>query len=238
MTGTIAQDMFLLDCPGYEDYLDTFVTRSDIRFIRNVRFCRMLVELGYRSPTDIYTPEQFQQHKAAVQESLWPIKKSTIFFSDGMKSQDPVLIEMANRERPNAQKMISTIIFIKHRLKTGFEISGYIDYEQSLHQANLQEENCTDWAAIFGERLKLRPKTTDLSFFDWHKGLVLYNESDNYLVQHDVHYGLIFMHKGDHKKVCVDIDKPEYSKNCTRSMHFSERYGHVVFYDHVIRKKI
>uniref|UniRef100_A0A1I8NF09 Cilia- and flagella-associated protein 299 n=1 Tax=Musca domestica TaxID=7370 RepID=A0A1I8NF09_MUSDO len=99
--------MFLLDCPGYEDYLDTFVTRCDIRFIRNVRFCRMLVELGYRSPTDIYTPEQFQQHKAAVQESLWPIKKSTIFFSDGMKSQDPVLIEMANRERPNAQKMIS-----------------------------------------------------------------------------------------------------------------------------------
>lgn len=100
-------DMFLLDCPTYEDYLDTFITHNDIRFIRNVRFCRMLVELGYRSSGEIYTPQQFQQRKNAVLESLWPTKKSTIYFSDKLKSNDPVLKELATREKPNIQKNIS-----------------------------------------------------------------------------------------------------------------------------------
>lgn len=112
--GTIAQDMFLLDCPTYEDYLDTFITSNDKRFIRNTRFCRMLVDLGYRSTAEIYTPEEFLQHKAAVQESLWPIKKSTIIFSEGMRSTDPVLQEMAAREKPNIQKMIA-VRYLKYR---------------------------------------------------------------------------------------------------------------------------
>lgn len=123
-------------------------------------------------------------------------------------------------------------------MKTGFEVSGYIDFEHSLHETNLQIEGCIDWAGVFSERIKLKPRPSDLSYLDWHKGIVFYNDSDNYLVVHNVEYGLIFMHKGDHKKVCVDISKELYSNNCSRSMHFSERYGHVVFYDHVVRKKI
>ena len=99
--------MFLLDCPTYEDYLDTYITRNDIRFIRNVRFCRMLVELGYRSTAELYTPEQFEKHKSAVLESLWPTKKSTIYFSDKLKIADPVLIELALREKANIQKNVS-----------------------------------------------------------------------------------------------------------------------------------
>ena len=103
----LSHDMFLLDCPTYEDYLDTYITRNDIRFIRNVRFCRMLVELGYRSTAELYTPEQFEKHKSAVLESLWPTKKSTIYFSDKLKAADPVLIELALREKANIQKNVS-----------------------------------------------------------------------------------------------------------------------------------
>ncbi|CAD6999248.1 uncharacterized protein C4orf22 homolog [Ceratitis capitata] len=235
---SVQQDMFLLDCPTYEDYLDTFITRHDIHFLRNIRFCRMLVELGYRSASEIYTPEQYEKRKAAVQESLWPTKKSAMLFSENMESDDPVLIELARREQPNTQKIISTIIFLKHRLKSGFEVSGYIDFEHSLKQANLMIEGCTDWLAVFQERVLLRPKPTDLSFYDWHKGTVHYNHSENYVVIHDVENGLIFMHRGDHKKICVDILRELYTNNCTREMHFSEKYGHVVFYDHIIRKKI
>lgn len=102
-------DLFLLDCPTYDDYLDTFITRSDIRYVRNVRFCRMLVELGYRSSTEIYTPEQFEAHKLAAYETLWPTIKATVFFSEGTKTKDPVLLQLAQRERPNVQKMISVI---------------------------------------------------------------------------------------------------------------------------------
>ncbi|XP_065357851.1 cilia- and flagella-associated protein 299 [Calliphora vicina] len=234
----LAHDMFLLDCPTYEDYLDTFITRNDIRYIRNIRFSRMLVELGYRSAAEIYTPSQFEQRKAAVLESLWPTKKSTIYFSDKLKSTDPVLRELAIREKPNIQKNISTIFFVKHRLKSGFEVSGYIDYENSLRRANLHQEGHTNWSAIFKNQAPIIPKPTHLSFFDWHKGIVNYNDSENYAVVHDVEYGLMFMHKGDHKKICVDVSRELYSKNCTRSMAFSEKYGHVIFYDHVIRKKI
>lgn len=100
-------DLFLLDCPTYDDYLDTFVTRNDIRYVRNVRLCRMLVELGYRSSTEIYTPEQFEAHKVAAHESLWPTIKATVFFSENIKPKDPVLQQLAQRERPNMQKMIS-----------------------------------------------------------------------------------------------------------------------------------
>lgn len=99
-------------------------------------------------------------------------------------------------------------------------------------------KECTNWSGIFEERIRLTPKPHDLSYFDWHKGIVHYNDSENYTVVHDVDYGLMFMHKGDHKKICVDISRELYRKNCTRSMIFSEKYGHVVFYDHVIRKKI
>ncbi|KAM7352193.1 cilia- and flagella-associated protein 299 [Cochliomyia hominivorax] len=233
----LAHDMFLLDCPTYEDYLDTFITRNDIRYIRNVRFCRMLVELGYRSSSEIYTPEQFKQRKNAVLESLWPTKKSTIYFSDKLTSSDAVLRELAVREKPNIQKNISTIIYIKYRLKSGFEVSSYIDYEHSLRQANLHIGH-HNWSGIFGKEEPLIPKPTDLSFFDWHKGIINCNNSENYAVVHDVENGLIFMHKGDHKKICVDVTRELYKKNCTRSMMYSEKYGYVVFYDHVIRKKI
>lgn len=102
-------DLFLLDCPTYDDYLDTFVTRNDIRYVRNVRLCRMLVELGYRSSTEIYTPEQFEAHKVAAHESLWPTIKATVFFSENIKPKDPVLQQLAQRERPNMQKMLSVI---------------------------------------------------------------------------------------------------------------------------------
>lgn len=127
---------------------------------------------------------------------------------------------------------------MKYRLPSGFEISGYIDYESSLRRAATKSKNATDWQGIFEERVMLKPRPHHLSYYDWHKGHVCYNNSDNYMVLHDVEYGLIFMHRGDHKKVCVDISKDLYSKNCTRAMHFSEKYGYVVFYDHVVRKKI
>lgn len=127
---------------------------------------------------------------------------------------------------------------MKHRLKSGFEVSAYIDYDYSLRRANLKLEGHLNWSAIFEKQAPIIPKPTHLSYYDWHKGLVYYNDSDNYAVIHDVENGLIFMHKGDHKKICIDVTRELYKKNCTRSMIFSEKYGYVIFYDHVIRKKI
>lgn len=111
------QDVFLLDCPKYEDYLDTFITRNDLRYLRNIRFSRMLVELGYRSTNEIYSPEQYQIRKAAAQEAMFPTKKSLILFHVGAKITDPVLYELAQRESTNYQKILSVkIISLNHLL--------------------------------------------------------------------------------------------------------------------------
>ncbi|XP_055857514.1 cilia- and flagella-associated protein 299-like [Episyrphus balteatus] len=231
------QDVFLLDCDTYEDYLDIYITRNDLRFLRNIRFSRMLVELGYRSTTEIYTPEQFNIRKAAAYEAMFPIKKSLILFHDGIQITDPVLHELAEREKSNYQKILSTIIFLRHRQKSGFEISGYIDFENSLRKSNLKTDDSTDWKAVFMMRSLLRPKPTDLSFHNSRTNTTFNNESDNYAIINDHDHGLIFMHKGDRKKIFVNQDKGSGHANATRTMVFSPKYGHVILYDHIIRKK-
>ena len=134
---------------------------------------------------------------------------------------------------------MQTIIFLTHRFKSGFERSAYIDFEDSLRVANdPQNKHGTDWAGVFSERCMLLPKPWDLSYFDWHTKQIRYNHTDNYIVMNDHERGLIFMHKGDHKHICVDKSVAEFSKNCTRSMYYSKRYGYVTFLDHIIRKKI
>lgn len=55
-----------------------------------------------------------------------------------------------------------TIIFVRHHTKSGFEISGYIDFEHSLRRSNSREEGAVDWHLIFMEKKRLWPQQTDL----------------------------------------------------------------------------
>lgn len=54
---------------------------------------------------------------------------------------------------------------MRHRQSNGVEISGFIDYEESLRMTILEfEEGATDWYEIFKETKLIRPKKEDLGY--------------------------------------------------------------------------
>lgn len=228
----------LLQLSNYEEYIDTYLLSDDIRYIRNIMYARMLVELGYRSMREIYTQQRFEANKSAAFEAMFPATKSTIIYSDKCTSSDPVLVELKTREKANFQRVLATIIFISKRLKSGFDVSGYIDFQQSLKKCNLMAEDYLDWAAIFAEKQTITPQPSDLSFFNWRSGQVHQNDTENFNVINDPTYGLMFMHKGDRKMICVDPMQDKFGLNAKRTMVHSDCFGHVIFYDHIIRRKI
>lgn len=228
----------LLQLANYEEYIDTYLLSDDIRYIRNIMYARMLVELGYRSMREIYSQQKFEINKKAAYEIMFPSIKTPIIYSDMCTSYDPVLVELKIRERANFQRVIASIIFISKRLKSGFDVSGYIDYQQSLKKCNLMIEDYLDWAAIFDEKQTVTPQPSDLSFYNWRSSQVIQNDSENFAVINDPSFGLLFMHKGDRKFICVDPMQTRFQMNAKRTMVHSEKYGHVIFYDHIIRRKI
>lgn len=67
-----------------------------------------------------------------------------------------------------------TIIFLRHYTKTGFEISGYIDYAEKLVT--------DDWTDFFKGNKRLWPQTNDLGYYHWRVGKSTCNDTSNYKV--------------------------------------------------------
>jgi len=123
------------------------------------------------------------------------------------------------------------------RSKKGLEVSGFIDLEQSFRDSRFKSSlQYANWPAIFAEKAKLMPKPNHLSFFDWKKNKVLYNDSGNFKVISEGAHSLLMMHRGDHKIMCVNAGcHCAYKKNAQRSIYSSNIYGQCIFFDHVIR---
>lgn len=123
------------------------------------------------------------------------------------------------------------------RQTSGFDISGYIDYSASLRSYNLDLRGSTNWKRVFDGTEKLRPKSTDLSFYDWQKKFFAYNDSENY---HTCQIGqaLSFTHKGDHKIIQPDIKPGQNFGNVKRTTIDFSNLGSLVLYDHIVRKKV
>lgn len=234
-------DMFdeqrLLDYATYDDYLDSFVTRTDLCYMRSTYYGRQLAELGYRSTTGTHSKAQFYARKAAVQEALFPTRKAHAMLSAGIKTTDSFLQELALRERSNRLRMLSTIIYVSHHTATGYEISGYIDFEQSMRQARQNREGAADWYGIFNGTRRLWPSTGDLGYFHWRTGRSVMNNTDNYKPISDPIGGLCFICRHDRKLIRVDPTLEVPGSNTTRTVVQSERYEHVVLYDHLMRLK-
>lgn len=119
------------------------------------------------------------------------------------------------------------------RKRDGFDIAGYIDFEQSLRECTLKVADYTDWPAVFEGRKLLKPKPTDLSFYDWHKGVIVHTDSANW---QSVLYlkDLKFMNKSDLKIVPVTTRPCKYDANVARSVLKSKLYESIVLYDHIL----
>ncbi|KAH8314107.1 hypothetical protein KR067_010531, partial [Drosophila pandora] len=214
---------------AYEKYLDSFVRIEDKRYLPNGRVMRKLAPLRAMVGTIVLSPSQFR-HK-----HMRPLGTS-FFFSEHNMTIDPLISAIAEREKLNTTKTVSTIIFVSTRDSRGFSVSGYIDLEQSLRRFKVGEFKCHPWSDIFAGRRRLEPNNQDLSFVTWKNAYVYYNESDNYRILPDAARGLCFLFKGDGSLLPIEKFITEEHPSC--SFYESEKHGFCAVYDHRIRRKI
>ncbi|KAH8249300.1 hypothetical protein KR032_008386, partial [Drosophila birchii] len=233
-------DFSVLEFDNYNDYILSFGTVQDNRYLANRDTTKIIVQLGYRTTKIPYTHEEYLKRVEIAQEAIRPKTNLIGLFSDGLAptNTDPVLLGFKAREMFNRNKIISTIVFTSYVNNDGSEISGYIDLDQSWRNCILETMRHTDWRGVFAGRCRLKPMSHNLSYANPRYNMVKYTDSDNFLVVHHHHFGLMFMHRGDHKMITVGGQVNMYTGNAKRSMVYSPKYGYVVFYDHVVRKKV
>ncbi|XP_017047507.1 cilia- and flagella-associated protein 299 [Drosophila ficusphila] len=233
--------MSLIHFNDYKDYVDSFITLKDIRYVGSRQVQRKLIQnaCGKNCLGNILTKEQFLQRREKELSQLRPraIGGSQLY-GDFFTGNDEVLRQIAIREERLLQKQISTVIYLVMRSKKGLEISSFIDLEQSLREARFENSlNFLDWKGIFEGREKLLPSKEHLSFYDWYQNKVSYNNSENIRVRNETAHSLLLKHIGDHKMFCVNATCDcEYTKNVSRETYFSPTYGYVIFFDHIIRR--
>lgn len=241
----------------HEDYLDSMVGEDEHRYIRHVKSARKLGVLK-SNVAKVYTSDEFDKIKFQIAEELNPKVLSNPLYGKYFQGGDEVLQALADREHMNIIRRLSvidhipygipytisyhiisfhclqTIILLQFRQANGFDISGYVDFEQSLQHCTGRVHGYSDWQAIFQGRKLLKPKPTDLSFYDWHRKKCEYTDSANW--RSITYFGdLKFLHKGDLRIIPV-TDKPsKFQKNVVRTLVRSKNYGTVILYDHYVR---
>ncbi|XP_044251152.1 cilia- and flagella-associated protein 299 [Drosophila takahashii] len=233
--------MSLINFNKYQDYVDSFITIKDIRYLRNKKVERKLIQnaCGKNCLGSLLTRDQFHQRRAKELILLKPRGICGLkLFGDYLNNNDEVLQQFAIRERKLVDKQISTIVYLIMRSKNGLEISSFLDLEQSFRESRCEtSQSRVDWRGIFEGRVKLMPSRNHLSFFHWHHNRVSYNDSDNFRVANNRQHSLLLKHIGDHKMLCVNATCDcEYTKNVNRETYFSPTYGYVIFFDHIIRR--
>ncbi|KAL7740462.1 hypothetical protein ACLKA6_006994 [Drosophila palustris] len=229
-------DFTLLKYNTYAEYLRSFQSVKDKRYINDEDTINSLVKLGYTNTGRIYEEDEFKKCKDLTWELINPKIKLCLMSGHLVKGDDPALLALAERERPNLLKKLSTIIFLVVRLPSGFDVSSYKDFEHSLRLFDMNTRGATNWKGVFEGTHKLLPKPSDLSFFDTQKKYVTYNDSDNYHTL-SIGHSLLFLHKGDHKMIVPEL-KPSIQTTANRTMFLSPVLGTIILYDHVVRKPI
>ncbi|XP_057672118.1 cilia- and flagella-associated protein 299-like [Diorhabda carinulata] len=225
----IEADRRLLQFECYEDYLDSLTTNQDECYLQSIAVSRTIAELGYRSSGETLSKKQFERRLAAVLAYLFPPYKPYELSSDVLVGGDPLQMDLAHRERPNRVGILSTIIFLKYMTKSGFEVSGYIDYAEKLVKE--------DWKPFFQGKKRVVPKPIDLGYYHWKSGKVVCNDSLNYKVKQDPQKGLIFQNRFDRKTInpAPGVDPGD---NTMRKRVYTDLYELVIIFDHLVRQRI
>ncbi|XP_015110939.1 cilia- and flagella-associated protein 299-like [Diachasma alloeum] len=222
-------DKHLLKFSTYEEYLDSLVTQVDLDYLRNTETARLIAELGYKSTGETLDREAFHDRRNIVKDLLFPVWRPFTLDSELTNHRDPLIIELSLRERANRLGTLSTIIFVKIITKSGFEVSGYIDFAHRLRREN--------WKPFFEGRRKLRPGKSDLSYYHWKTKKLILNGTDNYEPVMDVKKGILLKNLKDLK--FVDLDpKTSPGVDTFRLRVESRDYQQVVLYDHVVRCRL
>ncbi|KAH8267409.1 hypothetical protein KR018_000592 [Drosophila ironensis] len=232
--------MSLIDYNTYEDYVDSFITLKDVRYIRNWEAQRNLIlnGCGFNTISGLLSRKQFEERR---EKQLLLLKPRSMFtdrlFCDHLSSRDRVLKEFALREEKLMNRQLSTVVYLQTiSPKKGMVVSSFIDLEQSMRESRFKTSvHYANWRGIFEGTSKLMPGKNDLSYL--FQGKVRYTNSDNFRVMNERAHSLLLIHLGDHKIICVNAGCDcVYTKNATRRMVISPVYGSVIFFDHIIRR--
>ncbi|XP_052125534.1 cilia- and flagella-associated protein 299-like [Frankliniella occidentalis] len=173
----LEQDRRLMKFNTYEDYLDSLVADQDVFYLRGAE-PRILAELGYRSTGDTLTRGQFHKRLRAVTTSLYPARNQYLEDNTGIVIADPVLRELARRERANRVGLLATIIHLQMTTPQGYEVSGYVDFADRLSRE--------DWVPYFQGRRVLEPNRSDLAFYHWRIDQGRCKSSPNFKVRRKI----------------------------------------------------
>lgn len=220
----------------YEDYLDEQVTERDLFYLCDEELARELVELGYRGSGDTLNRRQFEEKKREYQElnnknTLKRGRQQIELFSFGLDlSANRFLFELSKREELVRNGKVTTIIFIRTVNNRGQEISGYIDYGFRLLTENFR--------LYFEKKKKLKPKPSDLSYYNWETQTANSNPTQNFQVIADNQYGLLFKNKRDRKVINVDPNAKDIGDNSQRYEIEDPDYLQIVIFDHSTRRRM
>lgn len=121
-------DLTVLQFQNYQDYIRSFISIEDMRYIQNQRSTHQLVKLGFRSTNRIYEEEEFYKMKMKTEEMLNPTIKSIVVCSKFLKGDDPGLLALAQREEPNMLQKLSVRNFPGAPKKILFDLVIYLQF--------------------------------------------------------------------------------------------------------------
>ena len=94
-----------------------------------------------------------------------------------------------------------------------------------------------DFKPIYEGKVKLKPKGSDLSYFNWDGQQASLSDSPNFRVEANSDAGLLFRNKRDRKVINVDPNRDPPGDGTKRVEIECSDYTQVVFFDHITRRK-
>ncbi|XP_014766515.2 uncharacterized protein LOC6500367 isoform X2 [Drosophila ananassae] len=100
-------DFSIIKFNNYQEYLHSFTTVQDFRYLPSHKTVKTLTKLGYREHRSFYEEDEFLGVKKQVEQLLNPTVSSMVYYSQYFKGTDPALVALVEREHVNVQQEIS-----------------------------------------------------------------------------------------------------------------------------------
>ena len=222
----------LLKFSTYEEYLDSKITQEHLYYLGSKDVARQLFELGCVGGLEISDRNKFMQAKQAQKEQQTAKHTAQVPLAHiGCDiSHSPLMQHLAELEEKVRGGYATCLIFLRSINSLGQEVSAYIDYGDRLSNE--------DWTLYFNGKKDLKPKITDVSYFNWKTRTVHRNPSTHFELKANGDQGLLVTNKKDQKNISLDPSEPTPGDNAQRIDIQDPKYLHCVLYIHGSRRRV
>lgn len=216
----------------YEAYLDSKIQQEHLYYLGSREVARQLFELGCIGGSEVMDRKKFELRKRELLEQKMTKKSAQVPLAHiGVQNiTGPLMIKLAELEDDVRNGTRTCLIFIRGWNNNQQEVSAYIDYGDRLRTE--------DWQQYFSGKKLLRPKTTDLSFYNWKTRTIHQNESTDFKVKTSGDRGIVVTNRRDQKDISLDPNVDPPGDNTIRIDIEDPVYEHCVLYIHTSRRKI